>query len=80
VKKSWDGGLQGFIFDKNETNRVTAICNGKELSISINNGKTRTIALGDDDNLGEGQVGIAISAHKHWPVGVQINSIQVGAP
>jgi hypothetical protein len=79
-KKSWDGGLQAFNFGEDKSNTVTAICKGKELSIFINNGKTRTIVLGDIDNLSEGQIGIAISAHENLPVDVQINSIQVSAP
>jgi hypothetical protein len=80
VKKTWEGGLQRFNFGPDNVNKMTAVCNGRELSISINDGKARTILLGNDDNLGEGRIGIAISAHKNWPVRVQIDSIQISEP
>jgi hypothetical protein len=74
------GGLSRFKFGTGVINRVSVICSSGELSILSNDGNPHPHRLAEGEDLGEGQVGIALSTDRDWPVSVQITSIRISEP
>jgi hypothetical protein len=74
------GGLKGWKFGDN-TNKVTVNCKSDEISFSANDGIPIIYKLSaNDTKLDVGQVGIALTSDKDFPVRVQILSFKVSEP
>ena len=62
-----------------ETNVYTAVCNGNELSLFINQSKVQTIS-DEKFNLSEGKIGLAVSSPEKLPVAVDFDTLVVSEP
>lgn len=75
-----DGGLRDWNYG-DKVNKITLICKNEEISFSVNGGKPFIFRLAaNDSKFGEGQIGIALTSDKDFPVSVQILSIRVSKP